>query len=285
MSSSSIFVTPEWLDAERNKPDLVIVDGSWYLPAMKRDGRAEYHAAHIPGAVYFDIDEVKDINSTLPHMLPPPEVFSLHMARLGISDGQRIVVYDGAGLFSAPRVWFTFKAFGVAAAFILDGGLPAWRAKGLAVESGNVVRKPGSFTPHFAPEMVADLARVDLALQQKTAQVIDARPAARFRGDEPEPRAGVAPGHIPGSLNVPASELIQDGRLASPDRIRKVFEDAGYDPSQPVIASCGSGVSAAILWLALDAIGKPPAALYDGSWSEWGSNPSTPKATGPAKKS
>lgn len=285
MAPSHPFVAPEWLEAERSKSDLVIVDGSWYLPAMKRDGRAEYHTAHIPGAVYFDIDEVKDINSTLPHMLPPPEVFSLHMARLGISNGQRIVVYDGAGLFSAPRVWFTFKAFGVADVFILDGGLPAWRAEGLPVESGNVVRATGSFTPRFSRSMVANLDRVDLSLQQKTAQVIDARPAARFRGDEPEPRAGVAPGHIPGSINVPASELVKDGRLASPDQITKAFDEAGYDPSQPVIASCGSGVSAAIVWLALEAIGKQPAALYDGSWSEWGTNPSTPKATGPAKKS
>lgn len=278
------FVSADWLEAERKKPDLVIVDGSWYLPAMKRDGRAEYHASHIPGAVYFDIDEVKDINSTLPHMLPPPEVFALHMARLGISDGQRIVVYDGAGLFSAPRVWFTFKVFGVKDVYILEGGFPAWKARDLPVESATPVRAPGNFKPKFAAEAVANMERVQQALAGNTAQVIDARPAGRFRGEDPEPRAGVASGHIPGSINVPSGSVVKDGKLAPPDQIRKIFEDAGYDPDKPVIASCGSGVSAVILWLALESIGKKPAAIYDGSWSEWGTNPSMPVATGSAKK-
>lgn len=284
MPASSTFVTADWLKNELGKSDLVVVDGSWYLPAMKRDGRAEYHAAHIPGAVYFDIDEVKDINSTLPHMLPPPEVFALHMARLGISDGQRIVVYDGAGLFSAPRVWFTFKVFGVKDVFILEGGFAAWKANNYPVESETPAHKPGRFTPKFAAEAVANIERVDQALKSGTAQVIDARPAGRFRGEEPEPRAGVASGHIPGSLNVPSSSVVKNGKLASPDEIRKTFEDAGFDPDKPVIASCGSGVSAVILWLALEAIGKKPDAIYDGSWSEWGTNPNMPKATGPAKR-
>lgn len=284
MSQPKTFVTPEWLKTELGKSDLVVVDGSWYLPAMKRDGRAEYHAAHIPGAVYFDIDEVKDINSPLPHMQPPQEVFALHMARLGISNGQRIVVYDGAGLFSAPRVWLSFKIFGAKDVFILEGGLPAWKAKDFPLESGTTNRAPGNFTPKFSADAMADMDRVDQALRDGSAQVIDARPAARFRGEEPEPRAGVEPGHIPGSINVPSSSVVKDGKLASPEQIKQAFEDAGYDSNAPVITSCGSGVSAAILWLALEAIGRKPAALYDGSWSEWGSNPSLPKATGPAKK-
>ena len=284
MPASNTFVTPEWLAAEYKKPDLVVVDGSWYLPAVKRNGRAEYQAAHIPGAVYFDIDEVKDINSTLPHMLPPPEVFALHMARLGISDGQRIVVYDGAGLFSAPRVWFTFKLFGAKEVYILEGGFAAWKAGSLPVESGSVARAPGNFTPKFSRELVANMKRVDQSLKNGTAQVIDARPAGRFRGDDPEPRAGVASGHIPGSINVPSSAVVVDGKLAPPEQIRKIFDEAGLDPDKPIIASCGSGVSAVTLWVALEAIGIKPAALYDGSWSEWGTNPSMPKATGPAKK-
>jgi thiosulfate/3-mercaptopyruvate sulfurtransferase len=278
------FVDAGWLNAERGKPDLAIVDGSWYLPPMKRDGKAEYLAAHIPGAVHFDIDEIADHTSTLPHMLPSPEVFALHMARLGISDGMRIVVYDGAGLFAAPRVWWTFKAFGVNDAFILEGGFPEWRARKLPEESGTVRREPGHFTPKFDASVVADLEDVEAALATNSAQVIDARPAARFRGEAPEPRAGVASGHMPGSLSVPFDTIVDGNRLASPEKIEQAFRDGGVNPDKPMITSCGSGVSAAILWLALDSIGKKPKAIYDGSWSEWGTRPGQPIATGPAKK-
>jgi thiosulfate/3-mercaptopyruvate sulfurtransferase len=285
MPASQSFVTADWLEAERKKPDLVVVDGSWYLRTMQRDGKAEYLASHIPGAVHFDVDEISDHSSTLPHMLPSPEVFALHMARLGISDGQRIVVYDGAGLYSAPRVWWTFKAFGVKDVSILDGGFPNWCAEGFPVEAGPVVRKPGHFTPKFNRALVADLEAVERALNTKSAQVIDARPAARFRGEAPEPRAGVASGHIPGSINVPYEKIVRNGRLVSEAEIRQAFDEGGLDPNKPVIMSCGSGVSAVILWLALERIGAKPSAVYDGSWAEWGTNPDVPVATGPAKKS
>lgn len=282
--SSRTFVSADWLNGQLGSPDLAVVDSSWYLPAMKRDGKAEYAASHIPGAVYFDIDEVADSTSSLPHMLPSPEVFALHMARLGIGNGTRVVVYDGAGLFSAPRVWWTLKIFGLKEVFILDGGFPAWCAEGYPVERGMVTRPPANFTPAFDASAVAALEDVERALANNSAQVIDARPASRFRGEVPEPRPGVASGHMPGSLNVPSSAVIEGNRLAPADKIEAIFRDAGFDPDQPVIASCGSGVSAAILWLALEKIGKSPQAIYDGSWSDWGSRPGQPIATGEAKK-
>lgn len=282
--TSRNFVSAEWLNGELNKPDLAVVDGSWYLPAMKRDGKAEYLASHIPGAVYFDIDEVADHSSNLPHMLPSPEVFALHMARLGIGDDTRVVVYDGAGLFAAPRVWWTLKTFGAKDVRILEGGFPAWCAEGYPVESGAVSRNPANFAPKFDASAVADLEDVERALDENSAQVIDARPAGRFRGEAPEPRPGVASGHMPGSLNVPSGAVLDGNKLAAAEKIEAVFRDAGFDPDQPVIASCGSGVSAAILWLALEKIGKSPQAIYDGSWSDWGSKPGQPIATGAAKK-
>jgi thiosulfate/3-mercaptopyruvate sulfurtransferase len=274
------FVSAEWLAERLGADRLVVVDGSWYLPAMKRDGFKEYQAAHIPGAVYFDIDEIADHGSGLPHMLPPPEAFALHMRRLGIGDGMTVVVYDGAGLFSAPRVWWTFRVFGVDDVFILSGGLPQWRAENRPVEAGMTTRPPAEFTPKLNRALIVDLDRVEAALRSGSAQVVDVRPADRFRGEAPEPRPGVRSGHMPGSVNVPSSGLIENGTLASPDRIKAALAAGGVDPDKPVIASCGSGVSAAILWLALESIGKPPSALYDGSWSDWGSRSDKPVATG-----
>ncbi len=280
-AKSRWLVSTDWLAEHLRDPGLVVVDGSWYLPAENRDGFEEYLAAHIPGAVFFDVDEIADHSRGLPHMLPPPDVFSLHMARLGISNGDKVVVYDGAGLFSAPRVWWTLRIFGMQDVFVLDGGFPKWRAEGKPVEAGMVTREPTHFSAAFNEAMVANLERIKKTLVDRSAQVVDARSAARFRGEAPEPRPGVRSGHMPGSLNLPSGKLVEDGALASPQKITAAASEAGIDPSRPVITSCGSGVTAAILWLALDSIGKEPQALYDGSWAEWGSNEELPVATGP----
>jgi thiosulfate/3-mercaptopyruvate sulfurtransferase len=278
--ASQNLVSTEWLAAHLYDRDLAVVDGSWYLPAMNRDGFKEYQAAHIPGAVFFDIDEISDHGVGLPHMLPPPDAFALHMRRLGIGDDTRIVVYDGSGVFSAARVWWTFRVFGAKKVFLLEGGFPKWRAEGRPVEAGMTNPTPAKFTAKFDAKLVADLDRVEQALKSGAVQVVDVRPAARFRGEAPEPRAGVRSGHMPGSKNLPFTELIADGTLAPPEKIRAALAAGGVDPDRPVITSCGSGVSAAILWLALDSIGKPPQALYDGSWADWGSRADKPVATG-----
>ncbi|MBV8848519.1 MAG: 3-mercaptopyruvate sulfurtransferase [Methylobacteriaceae bacterium] len=273
------FVTTDWLAENLTSPDLVIIDGSWYLPDEKRDPNAEYVAGHIPGAVFFDIDAIADHSSGLPHMLPDPVAFSSAMRKLGIGDGMRAVVYDGAGLFSAPRVWWTLRTFGMQEVAVLEGGLPKWKAESRPLEEGTVRRQPRHFTARLDHGSVASLD--DVERQRKAGvQLLDARSAARFAGVEAEPRPGVRPGHIPGSRNLPYRDLIVGGQLRPRAELMRKVAEAGIDPERPIITTCGSGISAAILSLAFESLGRPSTPVYDGSWTEWGSRQELPVETG-----
>lgn len=275
----SNLVTTEWLSSHLG--DVTVVDASWYMPGDKRNPRMEFEAAHIPGAVFFDIDAISDHATDLPHMLPTSGAFANAVGALGIGNGKTIVVYDGAGIFSAPRVWWMFKAMGHDAVKVLDGGLPKWKREGRALESGTVHSTAASFTAAAKPEIVRSFDDVMGVVQNKSAQIVDARSASRFTASEPEPRAGVRGGHMPGAANVHFRSLLtDDGTFKSPTEIRAIFDKAGVDPARPIVTSCGTGVTAAILMLALNEIGVDNVALYDGSWTEWGSRPEAPVVTG-----
>lgn len=277
---ASPLVTPEWLAQNLGRRDVRVVDGSWHMPQLKRDARAEFVEAHVPGAVFFDIDAIADPRTSLPHMLPRAAEFSRSVGRLGIGDRDRVIVYDSRGVVSAARVWWTFRAFGHDAVAVLDGGLPRWRAEGRPVESGSAAPKPRRFTARLRRSLVRDLAGMRRNLTTRKAQVLDARSRGRFAGTEPEPRAGLRAGHIPRSLNLPYDELYQkDGTLLPPDALRQKFEASGLDLDKPVVTSCGSGITASVLALGLYAIGRPDVAVYDGSWTEWGGDGDTPIET------
>lgn len=274
-------VSTAWLAGHLSSPDVRIVDGSWYLPAMRRDAKAEFLAAHIPGAVHFDIDEIADTASPLPHMLPKPEKFAARAKKLGLGDGNRIVVYDGPGLFSAARVWWMFRVFGHEDVAVLDGGLRKWQAEGRPTESGPPAPRERHFTARVNSLLVRELEGVKRNLATGREQVVDARSPGRFAGREPEPRPGLRGGHIPGARNLPFGEMTDPatGTLLPAPALAAKFRAAGIDPDKPVVASCGSGVSACALALGLHLIGARQVAVYDGSWSEWGGRGDTPVET------
>jgi thiosulfate/3-mercaptopyruvate sulfurtransferase len=280
-SDPQLLVSTDWLADHLSAPDLRILDASWYLPADNRDPRAEFEVAHIPGARFFDIDEISDTQSDLPHMAPPVEKFVTRMRALGIGDGHRVVVYDSAGVFSAPRVWWLFRLFGKQDVAVLDGGLPKWRAEGRPIEDGVPILRDRHFTARRDAGLVRDVTQVAASAKLGDAQIVDARAAARFRGEAPEPRPGLRAGHIPGSLNLPWGQLLNpDGTMKDTEGLRAAFEAAGVDVRKPVITTCGSGVSAAILSLALERLGNRGHSLYDGSWAEWGAYPDLKVDTG-----
>ena len=269
--TDSPLITAQALQARLGAPDLRVVDASWFLPAEGRSGRSEYEAERLPGAVYFDIDAISDPETDLPHMLPTPEAFASAAGALGLSREAEIVVYDSFGVRSAARAWWTLRVMGYRRVQVLDGGLRAWRAAGLPLETGPHPVPPAvEVSPEAQSERVRSQSEVASALETGSAQVVDARSAPRFRGEAPEPRPGLRSGHMPGALNLPFDRLLTaEGRMKSPKEIAAAFEAAGIDPARPVIATCGSGVTASVLALALEILGCQ-AAVYDGSWAEWG---------------
>lgn len=278
----NFFVTPDWLEANLKTPGVSIVDGSWYLPAHNRDPRAEYDAGHIPGAVFFDHEQVVTPKSNLPHTLPAAEDFARIVGAAGITAEDTIIVYDGPGLFSAPRVWWMFRTFGAKDVRILEGGIDGWKASGRPVTADLTPIAPSVFNVDPHPERIASFDDMTKIVSSGERQIADARPAGRFTGADPEPRQGMRSGHMPGARSLPALSLSRDGKLLPADELKGKIEAAGLDLEKPVVTSCGSGVTAAVLSLALESLGHTDHKLYDGSWSEWGSRQDTAVTTGEA---
>jgi thiosulfate/3-mercaptopyruvate sulfurtransferase len=278
--TSPFVVTADWLEERLGQPGLSIIDGSWYLPAQNRDARAEYAVGHIPGAVLFDQEKVVDPDASLPHTLPSPTVFAQFASSMGVDKNDTIVVYDGPGFFSAPRVWWMFRLMGAREVLVLDGGLDAWKREGRPTTSEVTKIAPSFFNAEMDPARVATLDDMRAIVETGSSQVADARPSGRFTGAEPEPRPGMRSGHMPGAKNVPATSLSRDGKLLPVDELKTLLESAGLDLSKPVVTSCGSGVTAAVISLALASVGHEDNRLYDGSWTEWGGRADTPVVTG-----
>lgn len=274
-------VSTEWLAAELGAPDLRAIDATMFLRSAGRDARAEYEAAHIPGAVFLDLDEVVDSDDPAPHMLPPDHKFASRMQSLGLGDGNRFVVYDNSPLHSGARAWWMLKTFGAHQVAILDGGLQKWLAEGRPTESGVPEVRHGHFTAYRDKSVVADKAFVAGVIQSRSHELVDARSAGRFTGEEAEPRPGLPSGHMPGAKNLPQGQLFNaDNSWKRGDALRAEYDAAGVDLAKPMVTTCGSGVTAAVLSFGAHLLGKRDVKLYDGSWSEWGADPATPKATG-----
>ncbi|WP_127891172.1 3-mercaptopyruvate sulfurtransferase [Brucella melitensis] len=280
---SAFVVSRDWLKERLHKPGLAIVDASWYLPAAGRNGQEEYEKAHIPGAVFFDQDKIADKESGLPHTLPSPEFFAQQVGTLGITADETVVVYDGPGMFSAPRVWWMFRVMGVKNVYVLDGGFDGWKKAGYPVTDEVTKIAATFFKPSFNKDAVVDFQEMRKIVDEKRSQIADARGAGRFTGRDAEPRAGMRSGHMPGARNVPVTTLSENGELKDLESLRRIFDEAGIDLSGPVVTSCGSGVTAAVITLALTSLGQKENRLYDGSWSEWGSRQDTPVVTGEAE--